>query len=216
MNIIELELLSDDLSGTEKFYKKTLGLTAFSSGKESLYFQIGYTRLIFRKSDNLKPVYHFAIDVPGNRFFDSHNFVKQHTPILPVGPGNDIANFTNWDAKSFYFKDNNGNILEFITRYPNKAYFEPAFSSKCYISVSEIGLVTNNVTELADTLVKEFGIPIYHRQPRGNAFTVAGDDEGLLILSSKGRDWYPVQVKSQSFRTRVLFLDNGNISHIVR
>jgi catechol-2,3-dioxygenase len=216
MNIIELELLSDDLSETQKFYKRVLGLEPFSSTKESLYFKIGYTKLIFRKSENLKPVYHFAIDLPGNRFFDTHNFVKQQVPILPIEPGNDIANFTNWDAKSFYFKDNNDNILEFITRYPNRAYYEPPFSSKCYISISEIGFVTKDVPELADALVAKFGLPIYHRQPRSENFTVVGDDEGLIILGSKGRDWYPTEVKAQSFRTRVLFLNQDAVCHIIR
>ncbi|MNK86486.1 hypothetical protein D3C87_1063990 [compost metagenome] len=216
MNIIELELLSDDLSETKKFYKKVLGLDPFSSTKESIYFQVGFTKLIFRKSENVKPVYHFAIDLPGNRFFDTHNFIKQQVPILPIEPGNDISNFTNWDAKSFYFNDNNANILEFITRYPNKAYYEPPFSSKCYISISEIGFVSNNVPELADTLVTEFGLPIYHRQPRSENFTVLGDDEGLLILGTKGREWYPTQVKAQSFRARVLYIHKGNVGHIVR
>jgi catechol-2,3-dioxygenase len=135
---------------------------------------------------------------------------------LPVEPGNDISNFTNWDAKSFYFNDNNSNILEFITRYPNKAYYEDPFSSKCYISISEIGFVTNDVPALADTFIKEFGLPVYHRQPRGKDFTVIGDDEGLFILASKGRDWYPTHVKAQSFKPRVIYIHDGNIGHIKR
>lgn len=215
MNIIELELLSDDLPATEKFYKKVLGLTPSFTEKDALFFQVGFTKLIFRKSDNLKPVYHFAIDVPNNRFFDAHHSIKEQTNIIPV-EGEDIANFVNWDAKSFYFYDNNGNIVEFITRYPNRAYDTDPYSSKSYISVSEIGLVTNNVKELADTLAKEEGVPIFKRQPRSDAFTVSGDDEGLFVIAAKGRDWYPTNVKSQSFRTRVLFMQNGEIEHIVR
>lgn len=216
MKIIELELLSDDLKATEKFYKNVLGLHPYTSGNGILSFKIGYTKLIFRKSNNLRPVYHFAIDLPGNRFFDSHNFIKGNTAIVPVEPGNDIANFTAWDAKSFYFLDNNGNIIEFITRYPNRAYDVEPFSSNSYIAISEIGLVTKNVPELADRLVKEFGIPIYPRQPRGDKFTVVGDDEGLFIIGEKGRDWYPTKVQSLSFRTRVVFMDKGCVWHILR
>ena len=215
MNIIELELLSDDLSATEKFYKKVLGLTPSFTEKDSLFFQVGFTKLVFRKSDNLKPVYHFAIDVPNNRFFDAHHSIKEQISIIPV-EGEDIANFVNWDAKSFYFYDNNGNIVEFITRYPNRAYDTEPYSSKSYISISEIGLVSNNVNELADTLVREEGVPIFKRQPRSDTFTVCGDDEGLFIIAAKGRDWYPTNVKSQSFRTRVIFMQNGEIEHIVR
>ena len=154
--------------------------------------------------------------MPCNRFFDSHNFIRGNTEILPIEPGNDIANFTAWDAKSFYFLDNNGNILEFITRYPNRAYNAEPFSSKSYICVSEIGLVTKNVPELADRFIKEFGIPIYKRQPRGDTFTVVGDDEGLFILGQKGRDWYPTSIVSASFRTRIVYMDKGCVWHILR
>jgi len=216
MHIIELELLSDDLTETEKFYKKVLGLEPYmKEDKTRIFFAIGATKLIFRKSDNLKPVYHFAIDVPTNRFFDAHDYIKELTSIIPAD-GDDIANFVNWDARSFYFYDNNGNILEFITRYPNKEYYREAFTNKCYVGISEIGLVTNNVPELADILKKEYGIPIFKRQPRSEKFTVSGDDRGLFIIVSKDRDWYPTTIKAKAFSTRVLFMDQGNVGHIIR
>lgn len=215
MTIIELELLSDDIIGTTRFYKKVLGLDPYAAEKDLVLFRIGATELIFRKSENVKPVYHFAIDVPNNRFEEAYKMMKWRTEIVAAEKG-DIVDFTNWDAKSFYFLDNNGNILEFITRYSNKTFSNYAFSSNSYINISEIGLVTNNVTELADTLVKEYGLPIFHRQPRGENFTVVGDDDGLLILGSKGRDWYPTKFHSQSFRTRVLYFHDGNVGHIVR
>ena len=216
MQIIELELLSDDLTETEKFYKKVLGLEPYmKEDKTRIFFTIGATKLIFRKSDNVKPVYHFAIDVPTNRFFDAHDHIKSLTPILPAD-ADDIANFVNWDAKSFYFYDNNGNIVEFITRYPNKEYYREAFSSKCYVSVSEIGLVTNNVPELADILKNEYGVPIFKRQPRKDNLTVSGNDTGLFIIAAKDREWYPTPIKAKAFSTRVLFIDEGNVEHIIR
>ncbi|KGO86783.1 hypothetical protein Q765_09150 [Flavobacterium rivuli WB 3.3-2 = DSM 21788] len=216
MQIIELELLSDNLTETEKFYKKILGLEPYMrEDKTRIFFTVGATKLIFRKSDNLKPVYHFAIDVPTNRFFDAHDFIKTLTPIVPA-EGDDIANFVNWDAKSFYFYDNNGNILEFITRYPNKEYYREAFSYKCYVGISEIGLVTNNVPELANILKDEYGVSIFKRQPRSDNFTVSGDDTGLFIIVQKDRDWFPTTIKAKAFSTRVLFMDQGNVGHIVR
>ena len=215
MHIIELELLSDDLTETEKFYKKVLGLEPYMrEDRTRIFFTIGATKLIFRKSDNLKPVYHFAIDVPTNRFFDAHDYIKELTSIIPAN-GDDIANFTNWDARSFYFYDNNGNILEFITRYPNKEYYREAFSSKCYVSVSEIGLVSNNVSEMADLLKTEHGVPIFTRQERSDQFTASGDDCGLFIIVAKDRDWFPTAVKAKHFSTRVVFIDQGNVGNII-
>lgn len=217
MKIIELELLTANIPATAQFYKNVLGLQPYQREDNSLlFYRIGFTRLIFRHVEGIEPVYHFAIDLPNNRFFDCYNYIKQHTPLLPVENNDDIANFVNWDAKSFYFKDNNGNLLEGITRYPNRTIAEEAFGSHSYIGISEIGLVTNNVPELADILLKEHGIPIFHRQPRGDKFTVSGDDKGLFIVAEKGRDWYPTTVKAQSFRTRVLYFDNGHVNHILR
>lgn len=216
MKLLEIELLSDDLAGTEGFYRKVLGLEPVAKSGGALRYFFGYTRLIFRKSDNLKPVYHFAFDLPNNRFFDAYNTIRKKVELLKVEDDNDIANFTNWDAKSFYFKDSNGNILEGITRYPNRAFDDEPFSSRSYISISEIGLVTNNVPDLADTLINEYGLPVFKRQPRGDKFTVLGDDEGLFIISEKGRHWYPTETPSRTFRTRVLYLHNGNYEQIVR
>jgi catechol 2,3-dioxygenase-like lactoylglutathione lyase family enzyme len=217
MKIIELEILSANLAETESFYKRVLGLEPYQKeDRQLLFYRIGHTKLIFRYAEGIKPVYHFAIDLPNNRFFDCYSHIKQRTPLLPVEKGDDIANFVNWDAKSFYFLDNNGNIIEGVTRYPNRQIAEEPFGSQSYIGISEIGFVTNNVPELADTLLKEHGVPIFHRQPRGDKFTVSGDDEGLFILAEKGRDWYPTHIKAYSFRTRVLYYDNGHVNHILR
>jgi catechol 2,3-dioxygenase-like lactoylglutathione lyase family enzyme len=216
MNIVEVELRSDNLAETEKFYKAVLGLQAFSSTKERLCFSIGYSKLIFRKSEGLKPVYHFAVDVPNNRFMDAYHHIRRQVAIIPLPDGEPIADFTAWKAKSFYFFDNNGNIVECITRYPNKTISETPFGNGSYISLSEIGLVTNDVPQLAGRLYSEDGIAAYKRQPPADTFTVCGNDEGLFILVAKGREWYPTKARSQSFSTRVLFMSGGNVHHIVR
>lgn len=216
MKIIEIELLSDTLSETENFYTKNLGVKVYAKSNSSLTFRLGFTKLIFRKSVNAKPVYHFALDVPNNRFEEAYKAIKQKVPLLPIKKGSDIADFSNWDAKSFYFIDNNGNIVEIITRYGNRAFSDEPFTANSYLSVSEIGIVTNDVPQLAATLRSEYGISAFHRQPPGEKFTVCGDDDGLFILAEKGRDWYPTTVKAQSFHPRILFMDKGNLYHIIR
>ena len=216
MNIIELELLSDNLAETEKFYGAVLGLEAFSSTKERLSFHVGYSKLIYRKSDGLKPVYHFAIDVPNNRFMDAYHHIRRQVAIIPLPDGESIADFTAWNAKSFYFFDNNGSIVECITRYSNETISETPFGSHSYISVSEIGLVTNDVPNLTGILGARFGVGVFACQPATDVFTVCGNEDGLFILVAKGREWYPTKVRSQSFRTRVFFMNEGSVHHIVR
>ncbi|AXG75001.1 VOC family protein [Flavobacterium arcticum] len=216
MKILELELLTDTITGTESFYREVLGLEPYmKEGKSVLFYQIGYTKLIFKKSENVKPVYHFAIDIPNNRFDEGHDFMKKKVDIIPVPGGSNIADFRNWHARSFYFYDNNGNILEFITRYDNNVLSSTAFSNESYISISEIGLVTQKVPEFADSITAKFGVPIFHRQPRAEQFTVLGNDEGLFILVENEREWYPVTIKAHSYHTRVLFMNSGVVHQFV-
>ena len=41
----------------------------------------------------------------------------KHSLLLPYSAKEEIADFSSWNAKAFYFHDNNGNILELITHY---------------------------------------------------------------------------------------------------
>jgi len=214
MNIIELEILCNSIDETEKFYKNNFGLRVISITNDKIAFKIGTTSLIFKEAKEYKPVYHFAIDVPNNRFEDAFKFFEATTPLLPVTGDNVIADFKNWEAKSFYFYDNNGNIVEIITRYHNHTVSDEPFTGSSYLCVSEIGLVAGNVPELADKIEQDYNVPIFHRQPRGERFTVCGDDEGLFVLAQEGRDWFPTNVKAHSFFTRVLFYNEG-VTHSI-
>ncbi|HYF64783.1 MAG TPA: hypothetical protein VD886_18305, partial [Herpetosiphonaceae bacterium] len=64
------------------------------------------------------------------------------------------------------------------------------FGGASLLSVSEIGIVTDDVLALAARLQAETGAPVYRGQPDA-AFTPLGDEHGLLILVQQGRIWYP-------------------------
>jgi hypothetical protein len=114
-----------------------------------------------------------------------------------------IADFTNWNAKSFYFLDNNGNILEFIARRGLNNESHTPFNSSSIISISEFGLVTDNVADTAQKLRNNYGIPLFSRQPVLRNFAAVGDDNGLLILSTTGRNWYPTDITVQGFYNKI-------------
>jgi catechol-2,3-dioxygenase len=103
MNILELELLSDDISKTEAFYNQVLGLDTLYKDRSSISFQAGATKLTFHSSLNVKPVYHFAFDVPKNKLLEAFSWIESKTEIMYVIPPNKIADFYNWNAKSFYW-----------------------------------------------------------------------------------------------------------------
>jgi catechol 2,3-dioxygenase-like lactoylglutathione lyase family enzyme len=209
MKILELELLSDDILKTEVFYNEVLGLKTMSKEDSGISFNAGSTKLTFRPSINVKPVYHFAFDVPNNKLFDAFDWIEKKTEIMYVIPPDKIADFYNWNAKSFYFYDNNGNILEFIARNDLDNATQKAFDGASILSVSEIGLVSKNVVVQCDELFDKYGLTSYSKQPKLNKFIVLGTVTGLFILVEENRDWYPTDKKSKSFWTKIVFSNNG-------
>ena len=134
---------------------------------------------------------------------------------MPISDDTYIADFTNWKAEAFYFYDNNGNIVEYITRHANNKIAQNKFSAESLIAVSEIGLVTNNVAALSEELALKFGVPNFHRQPQKETFAASGDDDGLFILTHNGRKWYPTNNEACNFPTRIVFLSKNVLYHLV-
>ncbi|AOW09615.1 VOC family protein [Flavobacterium gilvum] len=210
MKILELELLSDDIPKTEIFYNRVLGLETLYCDSSTVSFQVGITKLTFHVSQNEKPVYHFAFDVPNNKLLEAFSWIEDKTEIMYVVPPDKIADFYNWNAKSFYFYDNNRNIIEFIARYDLNNATEKPFDGKSIISVSEIGLVSINVNEQCDELFETYGLTPYSKQPKLPKFIVLGTVTGLFILVEENRNWYPTtDKKSKSFWTKILFSYKG-------
>jgi len=209
MRIIELELLSDNINETERFYNSVLGLETISKDISHVSFDAGLTRLTFRSSNNVKPIYHFAFDIPNNKLLEAFAWIEKKAEIMEVIPPDKIADFYNWNAKSFYFYDNNGNILEFIARNDLDNASQKAFDGSSILSVSEIGLVSKDVSKQSDELFYEFGLTAYAKQPKLNKFIVLGTVTGLFILVEENRDWYPTDKKSKSFWTKVVFENDG-------
>jgi catechol-2,3-dioxygenase len=214
MNILELELLTDSITETELFYADVIGLKTISKSNLSISFAAGSTKLTFRSSDHLKPVYHFAFDIPNNKLLEAFAWIGKKIEILEVVPPEKIADFYNWNAKSFYFYDNNGNILEFIARFSLDNASEKPFDGSSILSMSEIGLVTKNVSKLSDEIFNKYGLSVFSKQPKLDKFIVFGTDTGLFILVEENRDWYPTHQKAKSFWTKVLFDHNGKTMEI--
>lgn len=214
MNILELELLTDSITETESFYNDVIGLETISKSNSSVSFKAGSTKLTFRSSENLKPVYHFAFDIPNNKLLEAFAWIEKKTGILEVVPPEKIADFYNWNAKSFYFYDNNANILEFIARFSLDNTSEKPFDGSLVLSVSEIGFVTKNVSKLSDEMSNKYDLSIFPKQPKLDKFIVLGTDTGLFILVEENRDWYPTHQKAKSFWTKVVFDNNGKTREI--
>ncbi len=121
---------------------------------------------------------------------------------------NDNSNFSSferWNAQSFYFYDNNFNLLEFIIRSELDNASDKIFDSSSILYASEIGIVTNNVAALAEKIMTDYSLSVFSKQPAQENFVVIGEETGLLVLVDENRNWYPTNRKANSFSTKIVF-----------
>lgn len=204
MHIEELILKTNSLHRTRLFYHKTLELDILGETEEKITFKAGKTKLTFEEVSEGKPFYHIAFNVVNNKFSDSFEWVNTKLDILPVSDEMLIAGYDNWHAQSFYFHDNNGSILEFIVRFDLPYHSNEPFSSDCITEVSEIGLVTDDVQDMAEEVKTEHRIPYFKKSPPQHDFTVMGDDYGLLLLVPPKRGWVPTHRPAQKYPVKVI------------
>ena len=216
MQLREIELLTGSLSETETFYAYVLGFEVLYKSEEHISFKVGSSTLTFKLVEGSKAVYHFAFNVPVKQLEQAFKWTKQKVELIPVTEDSFYADFSNWHAKSFYFYDNNGNILELIARYdlPDNSTSEH-FSIKQVKCISEIGIVCHDLEKECNNLMEAYGFTYFDMQPPLENFKVLGDNNGLLILSSHGRHWYPTEHVAENFETKIKLAENGEEIELV-
>jgi catechol 2,3-dioxygenase-like lactoylglutathione lyase family enzyme len=186
-----------DLASLKEFYRNVLGLHIAEEDNHSFTMEIGQTELEFRQhTGNLHPVYHFAFNIPANKIEEAAAWMQKRVSLIsPDGSDNYIVNFANWHAKSIYFFDPAGNILELIARFDLNNATDTPFSSQLFLSVSEVALAfaQEELETKTNQLLKDFHLGYFDKQPPLETFRAVGDDEGLFILSAEGRAWYPTK-----------------------
>jgi hypothetical protein len=203
MNIVKLEILTNDLKGTESFYRDVLNLPVINCNENETSILAGATTLTFKYVEDLQPVYHFAFNIPHNKLDEAFEWMNGKVEIMDVTPGHKIADFVNWNARSIYFYDNNGNILEFIARYELDNQSDVPFDGASILNISEIGVATCDVAGECDAIINKYDFPVFSKQPRLQNFTALGDHNGLLIISVENRHWYPTEKLAQRSYTKL-------------
>lgn len=199
MYIPELQLLSSDISQTKKFYHEVLGMPIIHADDSTIKISAGQSALQFNKVNNLNPFYHFAFNIPANKFDEAFTWANNKLELIPITPTSTIANFKSWNAKAFYFYDNNQNIVEFIARFDLDNNSDKAFDGSSIISIGEIGIVVDNAKEYSEKLLEEHGLNFFSRQPPQDDFVAIGDDNGLFIVVNNKRNWYPTNKPAEKF-----------------
>lgn len=205
MQIVELHLFTDNLSATVSFYRDTLEVPLISQEKTNVSFQVGASILCFHASFNKQPVYHFAFTIPANKIDQAYQWAKEKTMLIDAAQGEKIADFTNWNSKAFYFVDNNKNIVEFIARFDLQNESFLPFSGSSFVAISEIGIVSDDVIKTCNEMIGEYGLSFFSKQPPVTNFAAIGDDNGLFIVVSKNRNWFPTDISSKESSFKIMF-----------
>jgi catechol-2,3-dioxygenase len=118
---------------------------------------------------------HFAVNVPPQRFEEAVDWARERVELV-----DDDVPFPAWRARSAYFFDPGGNIVELIAR-------ERAPGEDLFLEISEVGLPVADVGSAVDWLEGELGLPHFSGNRRD--FSAVGDDRGLFIVVPVGRPW---------------------------
>jgi catechol-2,3-dioxygenase len=214
MNILEIQLLTPDISQTKKFYNEILGMKILNADDSLIKFSAGLSTLIFKKTNDKNPFYHFAFTIPANKFEEAHAWASQKVQLLPITPNSTIADFKSWNAKAFYFYDNNQNIVEFIARFDLNNNSDKPFDGTSIFSISEIGMVVDNAKTYSEKILQQYDLNFFSKQPPQDDFVAVGDDNGLFIVVNDKRNWYPTSKPSAKYWTAIKFEQEGKITNI--
>lgn len=216
MKITNLTLEATHLDTVIEFYQNTLGLPLIHQTEKEVTFRAGATELTFKKTENSVAPYHFAFNIATNHLAQAIVWAKENSIELLPSPKNEIiTHFDTWLAQSIYFWDKNGNLLEFIAREDVQLEKEVAFIPSEILNISEIGLVVENPIQTAEAINAQIGTVFFDKTTPLPEFCAIGDDEGLLVLVSPIRNWYPTQQLAHKSAATIQIEVNKN-SHTIQ
>lgn len=216
MLLKEIQLQTKQIATLFSFYEKILELPVIQSGNNRISITAGASQIIFDHTNAIEsPFYHFAFNIPSNKFEEAFQWIQGRVELLWLNDYKSyIADFTNWHAKSFYFIDPAGNILEFIARFDLHDVADEPFSAAHIRNVSEIGLVFPLIDFDIDinNLLKQYPLIYFDKQPPMPHFRAVGNDEGLFVIVPENRIWFSTKNSiSQIFPIRILFIENNKL-----
>lgn len=192
MKIDRLDLLTSDLDLLREFYANALPLPLLEESESVLSLQAGRSRLNFCQApEGWDGFYHFAFNIPEDQFQEAKEWLSQRVVLIKDHYGQDeFASSKEWNAHSVYFYDPAGNILEFIARHDLDEHLDRPFDERNILSISEIGVVCEDVPGMVGLLRSQMGVSPYGG-PGSDTFTAVGDEHGLFIVVKRGRIWFP-------------------------
>lgn len=186
-----IELQTHRLLPLLTFFRDTLETGVASRNAHAFTVQIGATSIQFTHTSTAEPVYHLAFNIPDNQIEAALHWLASRVEVVRPGQTDtDIVNWPAWNARSVYFRDVAGNILEVIARRGLANGTSGTFSAADLLCVSEVGLVVPDPHATAELLSNRFSLP---KRSVMQGFAAVGDDHGMFIISAPNRPWMPTK-----------------------
>jgi catechol 2,3-dioxygenase-like lactoylglutathione lyase family enzyme len=189
MRIHRVQFPVPDVSASAAFFRDVLGLPA----AEGLV-RIGWTRLSLVAAAEARPAtQHLAITVPGDAAGAAHDWLAERVELLGHDGADQFEASPTWDATSSYLLSADGTVLELIARrrLPHRLG-RRSFGPEHLLGISEVGVPVASVATARRQLAAGPGL-LPFGGPGSDTFSAVGDDEGLLVLVTEGRPWYPTE-----------------------
>lgn len=203
-------MCASNYEATKQFYETTLHFPINSEEHNRFTIKVGTSMITFVKAPfEESPFYHFAFDVPSNQFEEAKAWIKEKIE-LSQEQGEDEVYFPFIDAKSIYFEDPAGNIVELICRFSDAKPSEEPFTTASLQKVSEMSIVVTDKLNALSALQK---VSIFERDREeisadGLSFMGEREDATYLLFVNEGRTWFFSNKKSAAYPVEII-LDDG-------
>ncbi|HOZ67722.1 MAG TPA: VOC family protein [Chitinophagaceae bacterium] len=198
MRIQKLVLQTTDLQRQYSFYIEKFNFQVVTADQDHFSFSAGASLVEFRaySGKDIFP-YHLAFTIPAGQLIKAADYLAAKGINLVKMGNQTIFQFESWNATSLYFRDPDENILELIVRFNlglknGSVHFSPSD----IIQVSEIGIVADDPQAFSSYITEQSSLPVW--KMAGNDFIAMGDEEGLLIVVQKNRNWYPTDTPARA------------------
>lgn len=225
MHIRQVQLATRSLDDTVRFYER-FGCAVLADD-DSVRVTVGSSQLVFRVLDGMTGAHHLAFTIPTGSFADAKRRVAEVATVLGAQGVDEFEGPAGWDSRSVYFEGPDRQLLELIERrelldgdavaadgqaapangHAARADGHPAPLAPLLVSVSEVGIAVPDVLGAVEAL-RQHGLDPY-ADPAGPDFAPVGDVDGLLILVSSGRQWFPTLDRAPSSAPVVVDLGLG-------
>jgi len=199
MKISQVTIDVRDIQSAADYYGSLLGLPVTIT-EHGAVVQAGRTALILRDNPEAEGGHHLAFTIPSNKFSSSKSWVAQRTEVMSKGGEDEFEYDAGWNARSLYFPGPEDSVMEFIIRRDLGNESSGEFAANDIECISEVGVAVPDVLDAVNTLSTGAGIDPYGLTPR-DRFSPVGTIDGLIILVSPNRAWFPADdVVSQQSR----------------